>query len=129
MGNRPVVETIQNFGDVMVLRVDQITINNLTFGLTNLGEQTTTETPWFVTRAKTKDVNNRLRITERYRQYDNLIEFVVNYTPNIRTLSDAQEAYSITYREKSWRIAEVYEHNDRQWVTLTCYRNEPTTAV
>lgn len=113
----------------MVLRVDQITINNLTFGLTNLGEQTTTETAWFQTRAKTKSVHNRIRTLEKFRQYDNMIEFTVNYTPNMRTISDAQEAYSISFRDKSWRIAEIYEHDDRQWVTFTCYRNEPTVAV
>ena len=113
----------------MVLRVDQITINNLSFGITNLGEQTTRETPWFQTRAKTKSVHNRIKTLERFRQYDNMIEFTVNYTPNMRTISDDQEHYSITFRNMPWRIAEVYEHDDRQWVTFTCYRNEPSVAV
>jgi len=113
----------------MVLRVDEISINNLSFTITNLGEQTTVETLWFKTRAKTKSVHNRIRTLEKFRQYDNMMDFIVNYTPNMRTISDNQEDYSITFRGTSWRIAEVYEHDDRQWVSLMCYRNEPSVAV
>lgn len=113
----------------MVSRVDEISINNLSFTVTNLGEQTTVETLWFKTRAKTKSVHNNIRTLERFRQYDNMMEFVCNYTTNIRTISDAQEAYSVTFRQKSWRISEIFEHDDRQWVTLRCYRNEPSAAV
>jgi hypothetical protein len=100
----------------MVLRVDEISINNLSFTITNLG-------------AKTKSVHNRIRTLEKFRQYDNMMDFIVNYTPNMRTISDNQEDYSITFRGNSWRIAEVFEHDDRQWVSLMCYRNEPSVAV
>lgn len=113
----------------MVLRVEQVGINNLTFAKSNLGEQTTTEALWFNTRARTEDVKASEKITESYRQYDDIVRFVVNYTSNIKSILDNTQAFSITYRTKSWRIVDVYEHIDRQFVTLTCYRNDPATAV
>jgi len=113
----------------MVLRVEQIGVNNLTFAKTAQGDQTTTETLAFNTRARSEDIKASEKITENYRQYDDIVRLVVNYSPNTKQIVDNQAAFSITYRAKSWRIVDVFEHLDRQFVTLTCFRNEPATAV
>jgi hypothetical protein len=112
-----------------MVRVEQIGVNNLTFAKTSLGEQTTTETLWFNTRAQSENPRGNQKIQEHYRQYDDVAHLMVNYTPNIKTVIDNTHAHSITYRAKSWRIDNVYEHPDRQFVTITCYRNDPATAV
>jgi len=112
----------------MVVRIEQIGINNLTFSKTSLGEQTTTETLWFNTRARTSDVKGNDNIRERYRQYDDVVHLLVNYTPNIKTVIDNTHLFSVAYRNKSWRIADMYEHDDRQHVSITCVRNDPATA-
>ena len=42
---------------------------------------------------------------------------------------DNQNLYSITWRDKDWRITDVRETNDRMKVVLLCYRNDPDTTV
>jgi hypothetical protein len=75
------------------------------------------------------DVKNSLAITERYRVYQDLIQFTFNYTPNLKDIVDNQNLYSITWRDKDWRITDAIEANDRMSVTLMCYRSDPTTKV
>jgi len=74
-------------------------------------------------------VKNSVAITERYRVYQDLIQFKFNYTPNLRQIVDNQNLYSVNYRGNDWRITDAIESNDRMSVTLMCYRSDPTTKV
>ena len=112
-----------------IVRYENIAINNVTNGVNTIGEQTTTTSLWFITRALVSDVTNNLRISERYRVYGDLINLTVNYTLNTKTIAINQQAYSITWREQEWRIADIRESNDRQRVTFVCYLNDPIVPV
>lgn len=112
-----------------ITRFENIDINNLTFGKSNFGEQSTTQTKWFGTRALVGDVSNNVRISEKYRLYQDLVNFTLNYTPNTKAIVDSQQLYSITWRNADWRITDVRESNDRMRVTFLCYRSDPVTSV
>ena len=112
-----------------IARFENIAINNLTFGASAFGEQSTTITKWFDTRATVSNVANGMRISEKYRLYSDMINFKLNYTPNIKTIVDNQDQYSITYRALDWRINDVRESDDRMSVTILAHRNNPATAV
>lgn len=113
----------------MVARYEQIDINSVQNGVSVMGEQSTTTVKWFRTNAVISDVANNLRISDRYRAYTEMINITVNYTRNLRTVSINQFNYSITWRGQQWRIADMRESNDRQKVTMMCYRNDPSTPV
>jgi hypothetical protein len=112
-----------------IARYENVTINNVTNGTDSLGEYTTTITPWFTSRAIVKDVKNSLRIAERYRVYQDLVNLTFNYTPNVKQLVDDQDLFSITWREQEWRITDVFESDDRMSITFLCYYNAPNTPV
>lgn len=112
-----------------IARFENITVNNLTFSESSFGEGETTQTEWFKTRARVSDVANSLKIADKYRLYQELTQFTLNYTPNIKQIVDGQDQYSITWRGQDWRITDVREANDRMTVLLLCYRNDPSTAV
>lgn len=112
-----------------IARFENVVVNEVINGIDDVGEYTTTIQRWFETRAVVKDVHNSLRIADRYRAYSDLVNLTFNYTPNMRTVVNLQENYSITYRGKEWRITDVMESNDRMKVTLLCYRNDPTQPV
>jgi hypothetical protein len=112
-----------------ITRYENIVVNNVTNSVNTYGEQTTTITKWFDTRAKVADVANSLRIAERYRVYTDLVNLNLNYTPNTKAIVDNQDLYSITWRGFDWRITDVRESNDRMNVTLLCYRNDPVVPV
>lgn len=112
-----------------IVRYENITINNVENSVDEFGQYTTTITPWFGTRALVSDVNNSVRIADRYRVYQDLVNLTVNYTPNMKTIVDAQDLYSITWRGQEWRITDVRESNDRMKVTFLCYFNQPDTPV
>ncbi len=112
-----------------ITRYENITVNNLTFSKSSFGEGETTETKWFGTRALVGDVANNVKIADKYRLYQDLVNFTLNYTPNMKTIVDRQQWYSITWRGNSWRITDVRESNDRMRVTFMCYRSDPVTAV
>ena len=112
-----------------IARFENITINNLTFGISDFGEQSTTETPWFITRARVSAVANSLNILDKYRLYQDLTNFTLNYTQNMKSIVDRQDLYSITWRGNKWRIDNVRESNDRMTVLFLCYRSDPQTAV
>ena len=112
-----------------ITRYENIVVNNVTNSINAYGEQTTTITKWFDTRAKVADVANSLRIAERYRVYTDLVNLNLNYTPNTKAIVDNQDLYSITWRGFDWRITDVRESNDRMNVTLLCYRNDPVVPV
>lgn len=111
-----------------IKRYENITVNNLTFGKSTFGEQTTTTTKWFDTRALVNDVSSTVQISEKYRLYQDLTTFKLNFTPNTKLMSTNQYNYSIIWRGQEWRITDARESNDRQWVTFMCYRNDPGTA-
>jgi len=113
----------------MVVRYENVVINNVTNGVNDVGEYSTTITPWFETRGTVHDIANSLRISEKYRVYTDLLSITLNYTPNIRTIVDNQDLYSLTWRNKDWRISDVRESNDRQHATFMCYRNDPSVPV
>jgi len=112
-----------------ITRYENIVVNNVTNSVNAYGEQTTTITKWFDTRARVADVANSLRIAERYRVYTDLVNFTLNYTPNMKAVVDNQDLYSITWRGFDWRITDVRETNDRMNVIVLCYRNDPIVPV
>lgn len=112
-----------------IARYENITVNSLAFSKSSFGEQTTTVSKWFDTRALLHNVANSLLVTDALRVYSDVINITLNYTPNTRTIMDDQNAYSITWRSKDWKIVTTKETNDRMNVILTCARNDPGTAV
>jgi hypothetical protein len=112
-----------------IARFENVKINNLTFGKSDFGEQSTTQTLWFETRARVSSVANSLKIADKYRLYQDLTNFTLNYTPNMKTIVDNQNLYSITWRGKDWRIDNARESDDRMNVIFMCYRSDPVTAV
>lgn len=112
-----------------IKRYENIDINNLAFGKSSFGEQSTTQTKWFSTRALVGDVANSVKISEKYRLYQDLVNFTLNYTPNMKTIVDSQQSYSIRWRNADWRITDIRETNDRMRVIIMCYRSDPVTAV
>lgn len=112
-----------------IVRYENIIVNHVTNGIDDLGQYTTTITEWFKTRALVSDVANSLRIAERYRVYQDLVNLKLNYTPWIKQIVDDQELYSITWRGQDWRITDCREANDRMSVTFLCYYNQPNTPV
>jgi len=113
----------------MVARYENIAVKTLSFSKSDFGEQSTTQTLWFQTRATVADVLNNVRISDKYRVYSDIVQMTVNYTPNMKLIVDNQNAYSITWRGYDWRIDNVRETNDRQFAQLTCVRNDPVVAV
>lgn len=111
------------------MRYENIVINNVTNATNSVGEYTTVITPWFETRGLVHDIANSLRISEKYRVYTDLLSITLNYTPNVRTIVDNQNLYSLTWRGKEWRISDVRESDDRQRATFMCYRNDPVVPV
>ena len=61
-----------------IKRYENVVVNDLTFGTDLYGEYTTTITPNFTTRPLVSDVKNSLAITERYRVYQDLIQFTLD---------------------------------------------------
>jgi hypothetical protein len=112
-----------------IARFENITVNNLTFGKSSFGEQSTTQTLWFATRARVHSVANSVRIADKYRVYSDIVEFTLNYTPNTKSIVDNQNAYSINWKNFDWRIDNVRESDDRMTVKLLCVRNDPVVAV
>lgn len=112
-----------------IARFENIAVNNLTFGVSAFGEQSTTQTKWFDTRARVSSVANSLKIADKYRLYQDLINFTLNYTPNTKLMVDRQDLYSITWRGNDWRIDNIRESDDRMTVLILCYRSDPVTAV
>lgn len=112
-----------------ISKFEQVSVNNLTFGVNAFGEYTTTTTLWFLGRPLVAEVKNSVAITERYRIYSDLITFKFNYTPNMRTIIDNQDKHSITYRGNEWRITDAIENNDKMSVMLMCYRSDPETKA
>mgnify|MGYP000606134234 CR=1 FL=1 len=112
-----------------IARYENVDVNNLTFATSSYGENLTTKTLKFVGRPLISDVKNSLAITERYRIYQDLIQMKFNYTPWMKDIVDNQNLYSITWRNKDWRITDAIESNDRMSITLMCYRSDPDTKV
>ena len=112
-----------------ISRYENVDVNDLSFTTDEYGAGTTVITKKFTTRPLVQDVRNSLAITERYRIYQDLISFKFNYTPWMQDIVNNQDKYSITWRNKDWRITDALESNDRMSVTLMCYRNDPATAV
>ena len=112
-----------------ITRYENISINNLSFDKSDFGEQSTTQTLWFGTRALVHSVANHVKIAEKYRVYSDVVQMTLNYTPNIKTIIDNQNAYSITWRGFDWRIDNVREADDRMTAILMCVRNDPVVAV
>lgn len=112
-----------------IARFENVSVNSLTFAKDAFGEQTTTETLWFNTRARVHSVTNHVRISEKYRVYNDVVEFTFNYTPNTREIVDNQNLYAIVWKGFSWRIDNIRETDDRMMVKMICVRNDPETAV
>lgn len=113
----------------MVKRYENLEIQNVINGVNAIGEQTTITETWFKTRGLIHSVANSLLISDRYRAYSDLVNITLNYTPNMKEIVDNQNLYSIVWRNREWRITECREHDDRQFVTFLCYRNDPVVPV
>lgn len=113
----------------MVKRYENVEIKNVTNSINAIGEQTTSVTTWFTTRGLIHSVANSLLISDRYRAYSDLVNITLNYTPNMKEIVDNQDLYSMVWRNREWRITECREHDDRQFVTFLCYRNDPVVPV
>ena len=112
-----------------IARFENIIIKTLSFGKSSFGEQSTTQTVWFETRAQVHSVSNTVKISDKYRVYSDIVEFTLNYTPNTRTIVDNQNLYSINWKNFDWRIDSVRESDDRMTVKFLCVRNDPVVAV
>ena len=112
-----------------IARFENITVNSLTFGKSTFGEQSTTQTQWFQTRARVHSVANNVKISEKYRVYSDIVDFTLNYTPYTKEMIDNQNLYSINWRGFDWRIDNVREADDRMTVRILCVRNDPVVAV
>ena len=112
-----------------IARFENLAVNNLTFGKDTFGEQSTAQAVWFTTRGRVHAVSNHVKITDKYRVYSDVVEFTLNYTPNIKTIIDNQNLYSITWRGFDWRIDNVREADDRMSASFLCVRNDPVVAV
>ena len=112
-----------------IARFESININNLTFAKSDFGEQSTTQTLWLASRARVASVANSVKIADKYRLYQDMVTFTLNYTRNTKLIVANQNLYSITYRSQDWRIDNAIESNDRMTVMFTCYRSDPVTAV
>lgn len=112
-----------------IARFENVAINTVTNGVDTVGQYTTTITPWFTTRARVSDVANSLRIAEKYRAYQELVNLTFNYTPNMKMVVNNQNLYNVTWRNLEWRITDAKESNDRMSITLLCFYNDPNTPV
>lgn len=112
-----------------IARYENIVVNNVVNAIDDYGQYTTTLTKWFDTRGRIADVANSLRISDRYRVYQDLVNITLNYTPNTRLMVENQNLYAINWRGNDWRITDIRESNDRMKVTFLCYRNDPATTV
>jgi len=112
-----------------IARFENINVNNLTFTKSDFGESATVQALWFATRARVSDVANSLKIADKYRLYQDMTNFTLNFTRNTKLIVANQFAYSITYRGQDWRIESARETDDRMNVIFMCYRNDPVTAV
>jgi hypothetical protein len=112
-----------------IKRYDNVDVNTLTFGVDAYGEYTTTITKKFTGRPLVSSVKNSLAITEKYRVYQDLIEFQFNYTPWIQDIVINQNLYSFKWRTQDWRIESAIEANDKMSATFICYRSDPVTKV
>lgn len=112
-----------------IARFENINVNNLTFTKSDFGESATVQTLWFATRARVSSVANSLKIADKYRLYQDMTNFTLNFTPNMKSMVENPHLYSITYRGKDWRIDNARESDDRMSVIFLCYRSDPVTAV
>jgi hypothetical protein len=112
-----------------IKRYENVDVNTLTFGTDAYGEYTTTITKKFTGRPLVSSVKNSLSITEKYRIYQDLIEFQFNYTPWIQDIIVNQNLYSFKWRNQDWRIESAIEANDKMSATFICYRSDPVTKV
>ena len=112
-----------------ITRYESIEVKNVVSTTTDMGEQYSTTTHWFDTRGLVHDVANSLRISDKYRVYNDLVNITLNYTPNTREMAGNQHQYALIWRDKEWRITDCREHNDRMKITFMCYRNDPTVPV
>lgn len=112
-----------------IVRYENIKVKTLTFSTSAFGEQNTTETVWFETRARVSTVANSVNILDKYRLYEDLINFTLNYTPNVKMISEQQNLYSIEWRSNKWRIDSIKEADDKMTVKLLCYKSNPMTSV
>jgi hypothetical protein len=112
-----------------IARFENITVNTLSFGASAFGEQSTTKTLWFATRALVKSVSNSVKISDKYRVYADVVEFTLNYTPNTQEMTNNQNLYSINWKNLDWRIDNVRESDDRMKVYFLCVRNDPVVAM
>lgn len=112
-----------------IKRYENVDVNTLTFGTDAYGQYTTTITKKFTGRPLISSVRNSLTISEKYRIYQDLIQFQFNFTPWMQDIIVNQNLYSFKWRTQDWRIESAIEANDKMSATFICYRSDPVTKV
>jgi hypothetical protein len=112
-----------------IKRYENVDVNTLTFGTDAYGQYTTTITKKFTGRPLISSVRNSLTISEKYRIYQDLIQFQFNFTPWMQDIIVNQNLYSFKWRTQDWRIESAIEADDKMSVTFICYRSDPETKV
>lgn len=112
-----------------IARYEEAQVYTLSFSTSAYGDTVTTKTLKFQSKPEIREVKNELKITDKYRVYAGMINFVFNFTPFTRDMYDNQNIYSIMWRGLDWRIDSAIESNDRMKVTFLCYHNDPSTQV
>lgn len=112
-----------------IARFEPVEVYTLSVTTNNYGTQNVAKTFKFRSNPVVLDVKNSLRITDKYRVYQDLVQFKFNYTRNVQDIVEHQQEYSFKYRGHDWRITDCFEANDRMSVTFMCYRSDPQTAV
>lgn len=110
-----------------IARFEPVQVYTLSYTTDDFGEQLETKTLKFKGMALVSSVRNSVAILERYRIYSDLLQLKFNYTNYMRDIVDNQQLYTIIHRDKEWRITDALESDDRQHVTLMCYRSDPVT--
>ena len=110
-----------------IKRYENVDVNTLTFGTDAYGQYTTTITKKFTGRPLISSVRNSLTISEKYRIYQDLIQFQFNFTPWMQDIIVNQNLYSFKWRTQDWRIESAIEADDKMSVTFICYRIDQET--
>lgn len=112
-----------------ITRFEPVTVQAVARSIDANGEAVSTLTTVFLTQGRIRDVKNSLKLNELYRLYGDWVNIQMNVTPNTLAIVEAQENFSLQWRDRSWRIVDTVESDDRMDVTFLCYFAKPGIKV
>lgn len=112
-----------------IARFEPVTIQAATRSVDVSGEASTVLNNLFMTQGRIRDVKNSLKLNELYRLYADYVNIQMNFTPLTLDIVENQENYALFWRERSWRIVDAVESDDRMDVTFLCYFAKPGIKV